>query len=118
MNNQPTCKECGGVMDIKRRDEVKKIYRITFNKYTNALKDTIYNKSKDTYLNIKIIESAGPSPTTMLPPGQGGYLIPTYLENKILRGSFLTKEQDINFFREFGEGIRTLEFVGYLYEKY
>ena len=96
---------------------MKKIYRITFNEYTNVLKDTIYSKSKDAYLNIKMLKSAGSSPTLMLPPDQGGHLIPTQPENKILRGSLLTKEQDIDFFREFGEGIGTLEFVGYLYEK-
>lgn len=95
---------------------MKQIYRITFNKYTNALKDTVYSKSKDMYLNIKSIKLAGSSPVTMLPSDQGGYLIPTQPENITLRGSFLTKEQDIEFFREFGEGISRLEFVGYLHE--
>jgi len=31
---------------------MKKIYRITFNEYTNALRDTIYNEDEDRYLDI------------------------------------------------------------------
>ena len=62
---------------------MKKIYKITFNEYTNAMRDTVYREDTAKYLHVPDL--------------------------------FLIKEGDIQYFQEFGGGIKTLEFVGNLH---
>ena len=62
---------------------MKKIYRVNFRKYTNHLKNTVWDGND--YVNAKY-------------------------------NDFLISEDDIDKIKDFGDGISTMEFVGYLYE--
>ena len=63
-----------------------KIYKVIFNKYTGGMCDTVWNETKDKYIDIG---------------------------NK---HEFLCKESDIDFLKQYGEGFRKIELVGELFK--
>ena len=68
-----------------------KIYRITFRQYINGSRNTVSNHNstnpceKDSYIELE------------------------------KNGSILVRENEIDFYKQFGDGIDTMEFVGLLY---
>lgn len=67
-----------------------KLYKVEFLRYTNVLEDTVSNMSED----FKIT-------------GNEKYIDATDL---------IVKEQDLEYYRQFGGGIKNITFVGYLGE--
>ena len=66
----------------------KKVYKITFNEYTNALRDTVVYRKK---------------------PDELGDFVSVY------NSSILVIEDQLIEIQKYGNGIKSAEFVGYLY---
>jgi len=64
-----------------------KVYRVTFMTYTNALKTTVSN---------------------------GEFMIDKYKSIELGHEPFLITEDQIEYYNQFGGGIRNMEFVGYM----
>ena len=67
-----------------------KIYSATFIQYTNCMHDTVST-------------------------GSGNIAEEKYLD--VSEGPVLIREEDIDFYKQFGNGFASLNFVGYLVEK-
>lgn len=63
-----------------------KLYSVEFIEYTNATYDTVTNKDGQ-YLDVKV-------------------------ENG---GGFIIREDEIDFYKQFGKGFRSLNYVGHMY---
>ena len=64
-------------------DDMVKIYKVTFNQYTNSFRDTVSSKDNEKYLDVG-------------------------------RGDFLIREDDMEYYKQFGDGFACLELVGYM----
>lgn len=72
----------------------KKVYKITFNEYTNAMRDTVVYRKK---------------------PDELGDFVAVYNTGSFSEGSILVMEDQLIEIQKYGNGIKSAEFVGYLY---
>lgn len=73
----------------KFRDKATKIYAIRFNRYTNALRDTV---------------------------SDGGDIGKTEYIHCDECGCLLIREDEFDYYRKFGGGIKEMSYVGIMYE--
>lgn len=76
---------------MKFRKNAIKIYRVTFNQYTNCMQDTVCKNTE----NMSELD---------------------YIDCDRYSGSLLIKENEYNLYQQYGGGIKTMELVGILYE--
>ena len=74
----------------KSINKYSKLYRITFNEYTNALKNTVSNGEKEI--------------------GKTEYI------ECDSDGSLIIRESEFDIYRKFGGGIQTMVYAGFMYE--
>lgn len=65
--------------------EFEKVYEVEFMNYTNCLRNTIWDEKSDEYIEI---------------PDHGNTLI--------------VKESELEEYKRFGEGYRSIKFIGYM----
>ena len=65
-----------------------KVYAVTFMRYTNGLRDTVYNTKTNQYLDV--------------------------IEDNNYSGSFLIKENDLDHYKDYGDGFESVKFIGYM----
>ena len=74
----------------KFRDKATKIYSITFNQYTNCLNNTVSDGNKEI--------------------GKTEYV---HCDSD---GSLLIREDEFDFYQKYGQGIKSMNYIGIMYD--